>query len=60
MFGVGPMLKIIAEQYPVEPLVWKPLRISFAEGIAMLREEGLEVRTLMQAVFDPRHAFLMS
>lgn len=37
------MLEVIGQQYPFEPLVWKPLRISFPEGIKMLKEAGAEV-----------------
>ena len=36
------MLEIIGQQYPFEPLVWKPTRISFAEGLALLRGDGYE------------------
>lgn len=37
------MLDVIGQQYPFEPLVWKPLRISFPEGVKMLHEAGCEV-----------------
>lgn len=33
-------LAFIAQQYPFEPLVAKPTRITFAEGIKMLQENG--------------------
>lgn len=39
----GEMLETIGQQYPFEPLVWKPTRITFAEGIALLRESGVEI-----------------
>ena len=39
----GDMLETIGQQYPFEPLVWKATRISFAEGIALLRESGVEI-----------------
>ena len=33
-------LAFIAQQYPFEPIVAKPTRITFAEGIKMLQENG--------------------
>jgi len=40
------MLKIIGQQYSFEPLVWKPTRISFPEGIQMLKDAGVQVTPL--------------
>ncbi len=36
------LAQIINEQYPFEPLKYKPLRLEFKEGIAMLRAAGFE------------------
>ncbi|MEW5315913.1 MAG: hypothetical protein WDW38_007311 [Sanguina aurantia] len=33
-------LKVIAQQYPFEPAVFKPLRLTFPEGIKLLHENG--------------------
>jgi hypothetical protein len=33
-------LAAIAQQYPFEPIVAKPTRITFQEGIKMLQENG--------------------
>lgn len=37
---------MISEQYPFEPLKFLPktLKLTFAEGIELLREAGIEVR----------------
>ncbi|MEW5296938.1 MAG: hypothetical protein WDW36_000183 [Sanguina aurantia] len=33
-------LKVIAQQYPFEPAVFKPLRLTFPEGIKLLHDNG--------------------
>jgi aspartyl-tRNA synthetase len=33
-------LEVVAQQYPFEPIAYKPLRLTFAEGIKMLQENG--------------------
>eukprot|EP01023_Acetabularia_acetabulum_P011751 TRINITY_DN15473_c0_g1_i1.p1 TRINITY_DN15473_c0_g1~~TRINITY_DN15473_c0_g1_i1.p1 ORF type:complete len:355 (-),score=65.63 TRINITY_DN15473_c0_g1_i1:263-1327(-) len=33
-------LESVASQYPFEPLIYKPLRLTFAEGIQLLHEAG--------------------
>lgn len=43
IFHAGDMLEVIGQQFPFEPLVWKPFRISFPEGIKLLKEAGAEV-----------------
>lgn len=40
----GAALKAVAEQFPFQPLVWKAVRISFAEGISLLRSDDIEAR----------------
>ncbi|KAF8065924.1 IBI1 [Scenedesmus sp. PABB004] len=37
----APELAAVAAQYPFEPIAAKPLRLTFAEGIQMLRDDGL-------------------
>lgn len=39
-------LDVIRQQYPFEPLPYKPLRLEFAEGIRLLNEAGVEAGAL--------------
>ena len=42
-------LAAIAQQYPFEPIVAKPTRVTFAEGIKMLQENGCAATTRARA-----------
>jgi nondiscriminating aspartyl-tRNA synthetase len=41
--GCAKELEVIGQQYPFEPIEYKPLRLEFPEGIKMLQEAGIEV-----------------
>ncbi|OMO73501.1 Aspartyl/Asparaginyl-tRNA synthetase, class IIb [Corchorus olitorius] len=39
-------LELVRKQYPFEPLKYKPLRLTFEEGVKMLKDAGMEVDPL--------------
>ncbi len=48
-------LEVVAQQYPFEPIAYKPLRLTFPEGIKMLQENGYpDVSSVPPAAGLPR------